>query len=173
MNVGVLIIRILIMTDSRRRRALRHNRCPNCRQRGHFASECTASFATLPSTSATYTSGSSAFVSQTSSSFSTTFTSMSSISVPPSLVLADEFNKLPASLDLPNETSTVSKEQPSQNLYDKDDEPVWDGKSFHYAGQSYHWDPILVDTVYENPSAKVVEPSESPIARSGSTVYFH
>ena len=147
MNVGFLIIRNLIMTDSRRRRALRHNRCPNCFQRGHFSSECTASFATLLSTSATYTSGSFAFMSQTTSSFYTTFTFMSSISVPPSLVSADEYNELPETLDLPNETRTVSKEPLFQNLYDKDDEPVWDGKSFHYAGQSYHWDPILVDTV--------------------------
>ena len=31
------------MADSRRRRALRHSRCPTCRQRGHFANECTSS----------------------------------------------------------------------------------------------------------------------------------
>lgn len=116
------------------------------------------------STSATYKSGSFAFLSQTTSFLFITITSVFSIFVPASLVSADKFKELPASFDLTNETSTVNKEPHSKNIYDEDDEPVWDGKLFYYAVQSFHWKLTLVDTVYGKPTAKDVELYETHFA---------
>ena len=76
----------------------------------------------------------------------------------PSITKAHESNESTESLDLLDETNTVIKEPPFKKL-DTEDEPLWDGKSFYYVGQSFHWDPTLVDTVYDNPAAEDVEPS--------------
>ena len=151
------------MAESRRRQNARRSRCPNCRQRCHFASECTASVS-QPSSYTTFASVSFAFNAQTTSSFTSSYSSVSSISVPPTITKAHESNEFTESVDLPIESSTVSKEPSSKKLDTKDEEPMWDGKSFHYAGQSFHWDHTLVDTVYDNSAEANVEPSESPIA---------
>ena len=158
------------MAESRRRQNVRRSRCPNCHQRGHFASECTASVSQF-SSSTTFASIFSASSAQTTSSFPSSSTSVSSISVPSPISKWHELNESPESLYLPNEMSTVSKEPPSKKL-DTEDEPLLDGKSFHYAGQSFHWDPTSVDTVYDNPAADDVEPSESPIAAVASPHIF-